>query len=287
MSDEALLKNLIEVCNLEFGYSNKAAENLVLRNINLNIKKGEFVTILGPNGCGKSTLVRHFNGLLLPTAGSVTVNGLSTAAETNLSTIRRSVGMVFQNPDTQLFASVVEEDVAFGVENMCLSRAEIRSRVEKALARMGLSEYRLHPPHRLSGGQKQKTAIAGILAMEPECIVLDEPTSMLDPKSRAEVMKAIRELNLNHGIAVIYVTHDTAEALHFDRLIALNSGEVVFDGTPVKFFSNPEYPARAGIIIPPIIELVERLTAQGVTLPPGIKSPEELVDVICQLNSKI
>ncbi len=287
MSGEATLKNLIEVCNLEFSYSDKVSEYRVLKDINLNIQKGEFVTVLGPNGCGKSTLVRHLNGLLLPTAGSVKVNGFLTNDEISLSTIRRSVGMVFQNPDTQLFASVVEEDVAFGVENMCLPRADIKIRVEKALASMGLTEYRYHPPHRLSGGQKQKTAIAGILAMEPECIVLDEPTSMLDPKSRAEVMKAIRELNLNHGITVIYVTHDTSEALCFDRLIALNSGEIVFDGTPKKFFSKPEYPARAGIIVPPIIELVERLTVHGVALPPDIKSPEELVDAICQLNSEM
>lgn len=287
MSGEALLKNLIEVCDLEFSYSDTDSENRVLNNINLNIRKGEFVAVVGPNGCGKSTLVRHFNGLLLPGTGSVKVNGLSTSDEANLSIIRRSVGMVFQNPDTQLFASVVEEDVAFGVENMCLSRSDIKNRVEKALDSVGMSEYRHHPPHRLSGGQKQKTAIAGILAMEPECIVLDEPTSMLDPKSRTEVTKAIRELNLKHGIAVVYVTHDAAEALYFDRLIALNSGEVVFDGTPVEFFSTPDYPARAGIIIPPIIELVERLTEQGVALPRDIKSPQELVDALCRLNSKM
>ncbi|HWI55373.1 MAG TPA: energy-coupling factor transporter ATPase [Desulfobacteria bacterium] len=287
MSGETVLKNLIEVCNLDFSYHNRVSENRVLKNINLNIQKGEFITVLGPNGCGKSTLVRHFNALLLPKTGSVKVNGLSTTDESSLSTIRRTVGMVFQNPDTQLFASVVEEDVAFGVENMCLPRAEIKNRVEKVLDCMGLSEYRHHPPHRLSGGQRQKTAIAGILAMEPECIVLDEPTSMLDPKSRAEVLKAVRELNIDHGIAVIYVTHDMAEALYFDRLIALNSGEVVFDGLPQNFFYKPENAARAGIIIPPIIELVQRLSVQGITLSRNIKSPEELVDALCRLNSKM
>lgn len=280
------MENLIEIKNLEFRYPGAERQTPVLKNINLNIQKGEFVSVIGPNGCGKSTLIRHFNGLLLPSSGMVRVNGLSTLEPDNLMTIRRNVGMVFQNPDNQLFASVVLEDVAFGVENLCLPRQEIKVRVEKALSQVGMLEYRNYPPHRLSGGQKQKVAIAGILAMEPECLILDEPTSMLDPKGRNEVMEAVRSLNSHNGITVIYVTHDMSETLYSHRLIALSQGEVLFDGTAREFFAKSEYPAGAGVAVPPIIELANRLTYQGIKVPPNIKSAEELVDVICQLNSK-
>lgn len=280
------MENFIEIINLEFRYPGTDRQNPVLKNINLNIKKGEFVSIIGPNGCGKSTLIRHFNGLLLPSSGAIRVNGLSTLEPDNLIPIRRNVGMVFQNPDNQLFASVVLEDVAFGVENMCLPRQEIKERVEKALSRVGMLEYGNFAPHRLSGGQRQKVAIAGILAMEPECIILDEPTSMLDPKGSREVMEAVRNLNSQNGITVIYVTHDMTETLYSGRLIALAEGEVVFDSSPQEFFAKPEHPDRAGVTVPPIKELANRLTYQGIKVPPDIKSAEELVDVLCQLNSK-
>lgn len=280
------MENLIEVLNLEFKYPGVERQTPVLKNINLNIKKGEFISVVGPNGCGKSTFIRHINGLLLPSSGTVRVKGLSTLESDNLTTIRRNVGMVFQNPDNQLFASVVQEDVAFGVENLCLPRQEIKERVEKALSNVDMLEYRDFPPHRLSGGQKQKVAIAGILAMQPECIILDEPTSMLDPKGRNEVMEAVRNLNSEYGITVIYVTHDMAETLFSHRLIALSEGEVVFDGSPQEFFAKPDYPARAGVSIPPVKELTNRLIIQGIKVPPTIKSAQELVDVICLLNSK-
>lgn len=282
-----ILENLIEVQDLDFYYPGRDNESPILDNISFNIKTGDFIAVVGPNGCGKSTLIRHFNGLLLPTAGCIKVRGLTTEIPDNLHEIRRKVGMVFQNPDTQLFASVVEEDVAFGVENMCLSRDVIKTRVNNALEQVGMSGFKNHPPHRLSGGQKQKVAIAGILAMEPKCIVLDEPTSMLDPKGRNEVMEAVRALNRNNGITIVYVTHDMSEALLAHRILALSEGRIVFDGTPEEFFTNEEAVLRVGVKAPPIKELVNSLAREGITLPTGIKTPEELVDAVCQLNSKM
>lgn len=258
--------------------------NPVIKGISLEVNKGEFVGIVGPNGCGKSTLVRLINGLLLPSRGLVLVDGLNTRDEGNLPLIRKKVGMVFQNPDTQLFASVVEEDVAFGVENLCLSREEIRARVEQALEWVGMAEYRDYPPHRLSGGQKQKVAIAGILAMQPECIVLDEPASMLDPRSRNEVMEAVRLLNTREKIAVLYVTHDMAEVMDCDRLVALVEGGIIFNGRPDKFFADPAILKRAGLKPPPIKELVNRLESEGLRLGGSANSAEELVEAICRYS---
>jgi len=239
---------------------------------------------VGCNGCGKSTLVRHLNGLLTPLSGRVIIDGLDTSVEQNLPLIRRKAGMVFQNPDNQLFASVVEEDVAFGVENMCLPPEEIKKRVEAALRALGMSDYKQHPPHRLSGGQKQKVAIAGILAMEPECIVLDEPSSMLDPSGKKDVMEAVRNLNCNRGITVVYVTHDMAETLYSDRIIALAGGEIAYNGPPADLFFNKDNLAATGLQAPPVLQLAGSLNAEGLKLPGAIKTPEELVDKLCQLN---
>ncbi len=274
------MDNFIEIKDLTYWYG-EDKDLPVIRNVNLTIRKGEFVAVVGPNGSGKSTLVRHINGLLTPCAGSVIVAGLDTSMAQNLPAIRHRVGMVFQNPDNQLFASVVEEDVAFGPENLCLPREEIRDRVEQALALVGLLEYRLYPPHRLSGGQKQKAAIAGVLAMRPDCIILDEPTSMLDPKGRKEVLEAVKDLNIKHGITAAYVTHDMAEALLFPRMIALFGGEVVFDGNPDILCASTDLLRRAGLHAPDIRELVNGLIKEGVRLPQNVNSPEELVDILC------
>ncbi|PKM80543.1 MAG: energy-coupling factor transporter ATPase [Firmicutes bacterium HGW-Firmicutes-14] len=282
------MDRLIEIRNAWFSYKKEKTggrdrwPEQAVRNISLDIGRGEFIVLIGPNGCGKSTLVKLLNGLLLPDRGQVTADGLDTRHAGSLPAVRRKVGMVFQNPDNQLFASVVEEDVAFGVENLCLPQQEIRKRVDHALELVGMSDYRDYPPHNLSGGQKQKVAIAGILAMRPQCIILDEPTSMLDPKGKREVMEAVRMLNHDRGIAVIYVTHDMNEALNFNRLLAMNEGEIFFDGPPGEFFADKDLPARAGIEAPAIKKLVNSLTKRGLDISSAINSPEELVDAICR-----
>lgn len=278
------MEYLIEIKDLDFRYEGASEEALVLKKINLHIAKGEFVVVAGPNGCGKSTLIRQLNGLLLPTGGKVTVDGLDTSLALNIGKIRRKVGMVFQNPDTQLFASIVEEDVAFGVENLGLPRKEIRTRVDLALTALGISEYRGYPPHRLSGGQKQKVAIAGVLAMQPACIVLDEPTSMLDSKGRREVLEAVRTLNQELNITVVYVTHDMSEALWGTRLVAMVDGGIAYNGTPQEFFTSREFLTMVRLQAPPIMELIRGLRAGGIILPQGIKSAEELVEALCQSN---
>jgi len=273
--------------DVSFWYSREKEEKFqssgshVLSEINLDIHKGEFLALAGPNGCGKSTLVRLINGLLLPSMGSVSVDGLDTDKRDNLPAIRRKVGMVFQNPDTQLFASVVEEDVSFGVENLCLPRNEIRHRVDWALEQVGMEEYRNYPPHRLSGGQKQKVAIAGVLAMRPDCIVLDEPTSMLDPGSKQEVLTAVRDLNSRHNITIIYVTHDMSETIFSSRIIAMARGKTIYQGNPEQFFADKESLRATGLAVPPIKQLINSLREQGIRLPANINSLEELVDFIC------
>ena len=222
----------------------------VFEDMNLSIEAGTFVAILGSNGCGKSTLAKHFNSILLPTGGKVWVCGLDTADEDQLMAVRRSVGMVFQNPDNQIVANVVEEDVAFGPENLGVASPEIRRRVDQALKQVGMSHYALHAPHLLSGGQKQRIAIAGVIAMEPKCIVLDEPTAMLDPKGRREVMETIARLNKEKGITVVLITHHMDEAAKADRVVVIHRGVLRADGAPKDVFSDIEYMHELGLAAP-------------------------------------
>ena len=239
----------------------------VFEDMNLSIEAGTFVAILGSNGCGKSTLAKHFNSILLPTGGKVWVCGLDTADEDQLMAVRRSVGMVFQNPDNQIVANVVEEDVAFGPENLGVASPEIRRRVDQALKQVGMSHYALHAPHLLSGGQKQRIAIAGVIAMQPKCIVLDEPTAMLDPRGRREVVDTISRLNKEKGITVVLITHHMDEAAQADRVVVLHKGKVTADGTPKEVFTQVELLHSIGLAAPETVELCWELNKQGFDLP--------------------
>ena len=239
----------------------------VFKDLDLTIENGSFVAILGSNGCGKSTLAKHFNAILLPTGGKVWVYGMDTSDEEKLIQIRRSVGMVFQNPDNQIVANVVEEDVAFGPENLGVASPEIRRRVELALKQVGMYEYREHAPHLLSGGQKQRIAIAGVIAMEPKCIVLDEPTAMLDPKGRREVMETVLRLNREKGITVILITHHMDEAAQAGRVVVLHQGQIAADGTPKEVFSQVDLLHRLGLAAPDTVELCWELDRKGFHLP--------------------
>ena len=239
----------------------------VFQDMNLSIEAGTFVAILGSNGCGKSTLAKHFNSILLPTGGKVWVCGLDTADEEQLMAVRRSVGMVFQNPDNQIVANVVEEDVAFGPENLGVASPEIRRRVDQALKQVGMSQYALHAPHLLSGGQKQRIAIAGVIAMQPKCIVLDEPTAMLDPRGRKEVVDTISRLNKEKGITVVLITHHMDEAAQADRVVVLHKGKVKADGNPKDVFTQVELLHSIGLAAPETVELCWELNKQGFHLP--------------------
>ena len=239
----------------------------VFEDMNLSIEAGTFVAILGSNGCGKSTLAKHFNSILLPTGGKVWVCGLDTADEDQLMAVRRNVGMVFQNPDNQIVANVVEEDVAFGPENLGVASPEIRRRVDQALKQVGMSHYALHAPHLLSGGQKQRIAIAGVIAMQPKCIVLDEPTAMLDPRGRKEVVDTISRLNKEKGITVVLITHHMDEAAQADRVVVLHKGKVTADGTPKEVFTQVELLHSIGLAAPETVELCWELNKQGFDLP--------------------
>ncbi len=239
----------------------------VFTDLSLQIEEGTFVAVLGGNGCGKSTLAKHFNSILLPSGGKVYVFGLDTSDEELLIRVRRNVGMVFQNPDNQIVANVVEEDVAFGPENLGVASPEIRRRVELALKQVGMYEYREHAPHLLSGGQKQRIAIAGIIAMEPKCIVLDEPTAMLDPRGRKEVMETIQRLSQEKGITVVLITHHMDEAAQAQRVVVLHKGNVAADGTPAEVFSQVQLLHSIGLAAPETVELCHALNAQGFRLP--------------------
>ncbi len=252
----------------------------VFEDMNLSVEEGSFVAILGGNGCGKSTLAKHFNSILLPSGGKVSVLGMDTSVEQNLIPIRRTVGMVFQNPDNQIVANVVEEDVAFGPENLGIASPAIRRRVDMALKQVGMYEYREHAPHLLSGGQKQRIAIAGIIAMEPKCIVLDEPTAMLDPRGRREVMQTISRLNKEKGITVVLITHHMDEAAQADRVVVLHEGNIAADGTPQQVFSQVDMLHRIGLAAPETVELCYQLNQLGFNLPVDKLNFEECAQAI-------
>ena len=254
----------------------------VFEDMNLTIEEGTFVAVLGTNGCGKSTLAKHFNSILLPSGGRVYVCGYDTSDEDRLIAIRRRVGMVFQNPDNQIVANVVEEDVAFGPENLGISSAEIRYRVDNALKQVGMSHYAQHAPHLLSGGQKQRVAIAGIIAMEPKCIVLDEPTAMLDPRGRREVMETISQLNRDKNITVVLITHHMDEAAQAQRVVVMHKGKVAADGTPKEVFSHVELLHDLGLAAPETVELSWELNKQGFDLPLDRLDEKECAQVLLE-----
>ena len=252
----------------------------VFEDMNLTVEEGSFVAILGTNGCGKSTLAKHFNSILLPSGGKVWVCGLDTSDEDKLIAVRRKVGMVFQNPDNQIVANVVEEDVAFGPENLGVASPEIRHRVDRALKQVGMYEYREHAPHLLSGGQKQRIAIAGVIAMEPRCIVLDEPTAMLDPRGRREVMETIGQLNREKGITVILITHHMDEAAKADRVVVMHKGGIAADGRPQEVFAQVELLHEIGLAAPDSVELCYELNKRGFDLPLDKLEPEECAQAL-------
>ncbi len=277
----------IHIRGLEFSYINELEEppvkNTVLKGIDLDIEKGEFVAVLGHNGSGKSTLAKCINAINLPEKGEVTVDGLDTINEENLLPIRKRVGMVFQNPDNQIVATIVEEDVAFALENLGVEPKEIRRRVDEALETVGMYEYRMHAPHKLSGGQKQRVAIAGIIAMQPDCIVLDEPTAMLDPKGRNEVMRTIKMLNKEKGVTIVLITHYMEEAAQADRVVVIDGGEKIMDSVPKKVFSQVDVMRNLGLDVPQVTEIADFLHKQGYDISNEIITEDECVEALAKL----
>ena len=276
------MENIISAEHLRFAYPglDGAPGVTVFEDLSLQVETGSFVAVLGTNGCGKSTLAKHFNSILLPSGGKVYVCGMDTADEDRLMAVRRAVGMVFQNPDNQIVANVVEEDVAFGPENLGVASPEIRRRVDQALRQVVMYEYREHAPHLLSGGQKQRIAIAGILAMEPKCIVLDEPTAMLDPRGRADVMQTVEKLNREKGITVVLITPHMDEAAQAQRVIVLDKGKVAADGTPKQVFAQVEMLHKLGLAAPDSVELCWALRQKGFDLPLDALNPEECAQAL-------
>lgn len=274
---------MISVQELKHIYTDADGNEVsALNGINLDIPAGEFIAIIGANGSGKSTLARHLNALLLPTSGKCIVDGLDTTEEKNLWDIRQHVGMVFQNPDNQIVAAIVEEDVAFGPENIGVPGPEIRERVDRALAAVGMSDYAKHAPHLLSGGQKQRIAIAGVLALEPRVIVLDEPTAMLDPQGRQEIVRTVKKLNKEKGITIVYITHYMTEALEADRVVVMEKGHIRFSGTPHEVFSRVDELEKVGLEAPLAAKIASELRKSGIKLPKEIITDEELADVLCR-----
>lgn len=278
------MQAMIRTDALSFSYPVEEGQRrtTALEDVTLSIEKGSFVVVLGHNGSGKSTLAKHFNAVLLPSGGAVYVEGMNTQDEDLLLEIRRRVGMVFQNPDNQIVANVVEEDVAFAPENLGVPTAEIRRRVDDALAAVGMTEFARHAPHLLSGGQKQRVAIAGVIAMEPECIVLDEATAMLDPAGRREVLDTVHRLNRQRGITVVHITHHMSEAEDADRVIVMNDGVVAMDGTPRDIFSRVEELRSLGLAAPDTVELLHRLNGHGMSLPLTAITVDECARAIYQ-----
>ena len=276
---------MIKTENLFFKYDDEKEDKYALKNINLHIVDGEFVVIIGHNGSGKSTLSKLFNGIYYPTQGKIFIDGLDTSDESLIWEIRKRAGMVFQNPDNQLVATIVEEDVAFGPENLGLSSDVIRERVDEALEVVRMSEFKRKPPHHLSGGQKQRVAIAGILAMKPRCIIFDEPTAMLDPSGRKEVIQTIHHLNKTEKMTVVHITHFMDEAVHADRIIVMDEGEIVLEGPPKAVFSQVEALKRIGLDVPQVTLLSYELSKMGYNITSENLTVDELVENLCQLKS--
>ncbi|MBQ3947883.1 MAG: energy-coupling factor transporter ATPase [Ruminococcus sp.] len=280
------MENIIEIKDLHFCYEAEDEDSQpaeVLKGIDLNIKQGEFVAVLGHNGSGKSTLAKHLNAILLPTSGKVTVNGIDTADESRIFELRQCAGMVFQNPDNQIVSSIVEEDVAFALENLGVPYEEMRRRVDESLKAVNMYEYRLHSPTQLSGGQKQRVAIAGIIAMEPKCIILDEPTAMLDPQGRKEVLAAIKRMNREKGITIVLITHYMEEAAQCGRVVVMDKGRVVLDDKPEKVFSQVDKLKSIGLDVPQVTELAWELKKSGLDISPEIISEDECVEAILHI----
>ena len=277
---------MIQCVNTTFKYNNyeDGVEKYAIKDVNIHVNKGEFLVILGHNGSGKSTIAKHMNALLVPSSGDVFVCGLNTKDEEKLWDIRSTAGMVFQNPDNQLVATIVEEDVAFGPENLGVDPDEIRRRVDESLSKVGMLQYKKHAPHLLSGGQKQRIAIAGILAMKPECIIFDEPTAMLDPAGRKEVLDNMIELNKEHGITIVLITHYMDEAAKADRIIVMDDGQAVLEGNPREIFSQVEKMKKIGLDVPQVTELSYELQKAGVNISTNILNVDEMVNALCQLK---
>ena len=278
------MNKVFEIEDLTYTYPDfdTAKETLVFEGLNLSVEKGMFVAILGHNGCGKSTLAKHFNAILLPSGGRVSVFGKDTSVEENLIPIRRDVGMVFQNPDNQIVANVVEEDVAFAPENLGVEPSLIRERVDEALKMVGMEDQKLHAPHLLSGGQKQRVAIAGVIAMRPRCIVLDEPTAMLDPQGRRDVIETIHRLSREYNMTVVLITHHMQEAVDADRVIVMSDGGIIADGTPKKVFAQVELLRSVHLTVPQTTSLLYQLNAEGFDLPLDAPSVEECAQALFQ-----
>ena len=278
------MEELLKAEHLDFVYNEDQQDGKqVLFDVNLSVSPGEFVAVLGHNGSGKSTIAKHFNAILLPSGGTVYVKGIDTKIEEKLFEIRQNVGMVFQNPDNQLVATVVEEDVAFALENLGVPSDEIRRRVDEALKTVGMYDYREHAPHQLSGGQKQRIAIAGVIAMRPDCIVMDEPTAMLDPKGRREVLQTIQELNRNSHTTVVLITHFMDEAVQAGRVVVVDDGKILLDAPPKEVFSKVELLKSVGLDVPQAAELAFELKQSGIPMPDGILTEEECVAALEKL----
>ncbi len=279
-------KSIIQTEGLRFSYTNAEGDTpIVLDGVDLEIAPGSFVVVLGHNGSGKSTLAKHLNAILLPSGGKVYVDGMDTADEEKLLDIRRTVGMVFQNPDNQIVANVVEEDVAFAPENLGVPSPEIRQRVDEALEAVGMSSYATHAPHLLSGGQKQRIAIAGVIAMRPRCIVMDEPTAMLDPVGRREVLETVKDLNKKYGMTIVFITHHMDEAAQAERLVVMSKGKVVLDGPPKEIFTHVEQMKDIGLDVPDTVELCWELGRAGLDLPLDSLSDDECAQALYGLLS--
>ena len=286
------MDKFIEIDKIAYDYNrldeegNVEGVNRALDGVSIDAKRGEFITILGANGSGKSTLAKHINALLFPAEGTVTVDGNNTADEEKLLEIRQCAGMIFQNPDNQIIGTIVEEDVAFGPENMGVESKEIRERVDESLKAVGMYDYRESSPNKLSGGQKQRVSIAGVLAMHPKCIIMDEPTAMLDPQGRREVIRAARALNDVEGITIILITHYMEEAIYSDRIYVMDAGRVVMEGTPKEIFSKTEEPKAHKLTIPQVTAVAVALKEAGLNLPDGILSRKELVAELARLKKE-